>query len=426
MPQSPNPFIVGKPVPAENFVGRESDITVAFDQIYNRSHLAVWGSPGMGKSSFLQKLESPQTWEKHGLDASEAVIVRFSCEIIIPFTPSGFWKEVLSCLKDKLENEPELQAQIERLLQREEFNKDSLRQILRVLKKNNKFLVLLLDDYDFALQTNQKYDEDAMQKFLSECRNLTVHSVEGQHLSMIVTSLKRLNELGPQLNKNASPWYNHYLFLRLKPFNNVEIDQMLKILRIPDLREAIKKVTGGHPALLQIAGFILYRDLLNANAPNVDIFVEEFEETSQPVFQNIWDRCNEQQQILLILISLFNLKGHLHKEKRFDISGIEFIFSQKERELTRLEEQGIVTRVVNEEKTVYSFTSSVMEQWVIQELWNKDEQWLKGREIVFLNLMSSNQKDKLTNTVKWLWDNKNKVSPILQEFSKLITFFSGN
>ena len=426
MSQPPNPFIVGRPVPAENFVGRKSEITIAFDQIYNRSHLAIWGSPGMGKSSFLQKLESPQTWEEYGLDPQEAVIVRFSCERIIPFTPSGFWKEVLICLKSKLENETKLQVKIEKLLEREEVNKDSLREILRGIAKKNKFLVLLLDDYDFALQTNEEYDEHAMQRFLSECRNLAVHSTEGHHLSMIVTSLKRLNELGPGLNPNASPWYNHYLFLRLKPFNNAEIDQMLRILRVPYLREATGEVTGGHPALLQIAGFLLYRDLLSGNAPSVDVFVKDFEEKSQPVFQNIWNRCNEQQQTLLILISLFNLKGYLHKEKKFDVSGIEFIFSQKERELTRLQEQGIVTSIVNEDKTVYSLTSSVMKKWVIQELWNKDEEWLLGREKVFLNLMSRNQKDKLTKAVKWLWDNQNKVKPILQSFSKLLTLFSPN
>ena len=420
----PNPFIVGRPVPAENFVGRKSEITIAFDQIYNRSHLAIWGSPGMGKSSFLQKLESPQTWEKYGLEPSKAVIVRFSCESIIPFTPSRFWKEILICLKGQFENEPRLQEKIEKLLERKEVNKDSLREILRFIARNKKFLVLLLDDYDLALQTNEEYDEHAMQKFLSECRNLAVHSSEGHHLSMIVTSLKRLNELGPELNPNASPWYNHYLFLRLKPFSNAEIDEMLRILRIPDLREATGEVTGGHPALLQIAGFLLYRDLLTGNAPSVDVFIQDFEETSQPVFQNIWNRCSEQQQILLILISLFNLKGRLHKERRFDVSGIEFIFSQKERELTRLEEQGIVTPIVNEDKTVYSLTSSVMEKWVIQELWNKDEEWLLGREKVFLNLMSSNQKDKLTNTIKWLWDNKNQVKLILQWFGKLLNLFS--
>jgi hypothetical protein len=420
---SQNAFIVGKPVPPERFVGRESEIAAAFDQIYNRSHLAIWGGPGMGKTSFLQKLESPEAWEDHGMDSSQAVIVRFSCESIVPFTPSKFWGEILSNLKEKLEGESALQAEIDTILEAAEKTKDNLRQVLRKLGKQSKYLVLLIDDFDVALDTNEQYDEDAMQRFLSECRTLTVHSAEGQHLSMIVTSLKRLNELGPRLNANASPWYNHYLFLRLKTFNNSEIDRIFKILIIPDLREAIKENTGGHPSLLQISGFLLYRDLLTANAPSVEKFVSDFENVTQQIYQNIWDRCSEVEQTLLILMALSALKGRLHKQRQFDVSGIELIFSQRERELIKLEEQGVVTHTVDEGKNIYSFTSSTMERWVIQELRQTDDKWLQAREKVFLNLMSRQQLEKLNTAIKWLWNNQDKIPQIIEWFGKLIATF---
>lgn len=420
---SQNPFIVGKAVPPERFVGRESEIASAFDQIYNRSHLAIWGGPGMGKTSFLQKLESPQAWEDHGMDSSEALIIRFSCESIVPFTPSKFWEEILNLLKEKLEGESALQAEIDTILQAGEKTKDSLRQVLRKLGRQSKYLVLLIDDFDVALNTNEQYDEDAMQRFLSECRNLAVHSAEGQHLSMIVTSLKRLNELGPKLNPNASPWYNHYLFLRLKTFNNTEIDHILQILRIPDLREAIRENTGGHPSLLQISGFLLYRDLLVANAPNVNKFVSDFESATQQIYQNIWDRCSEIEQTLLMLMALSALKGRLHKQKQFDVSGIELIFSQSERELIKLEEQGVVTHTVDEGNNIYSFTSSTMERWVIQELQQTDDKWLQAREKLFLNLMSRQQLEKLTTAIKWLWKNQDKIPQIIEWFGKLTAAF---
>ncbi|WP_138497037.1 ATP-binding protein [Nostoc sp. PA-18-2419] len=412
-----NSFLVGKPVPPEHFAGRTSEIAAAFDQIYNRSHLAIWGGPGMGKTSFLQKLESPQAWEDHGMDSSQAVIVRFSCENITPFTPSDFWGEILSLVKDKL---AALEGEIDAILQVGKPTKDSLRQILRKLKVQDKYLVLLIDDFHVALETNQEYDEDAMQKFLSECRNLAVHSAEGQHMSMIVTSLKRLNELGPKLNPNASPWYNHYLFLRLKTFNNLEIDDIFKILRVPELREAIKEITGGHPSLLQISGFLLHRDLLTANAPNVDKFVNEFESVTQQIFDNIWQRCSEVEQTLLMLMALSALKGRLHKQKQFDVSGIELIFSQREAELIKLEEQGVVTHTVHEEKNVYSFTSSTMERWVIQQLWQTDDKWLQAQEKVFFNLMSRQQMNKFTTAVKWLSKNQDKIPKIIEWFGKLV------
>ncbi|MCF2146105.1 ATP-binding protein [Desmonostoc muscorum LEGE 12446] len=414
----PNPFIVGKPVRPEHFVGRASEIAAAFDQIYNRSHLAIWGGPGMGKTSFLQKLESPQAWEDHGMDSSEAVIVRFSCENITPFSPSDFWGEIISVVKDKFAGQSAFEAEIDTILQAGKPTKDSLRQILKKLKVQNKYLVLLIDDFHVALDPKDEYDEDAMQRFLSECRNLAVHSAEGQHMSMIVTSLKRLNELGPKLNPNASPWYNHYLFLRLKTFNNTEIDDIFKILRVPELREAIKDITGGHPSLLQISGFLLHRDLLTANAPDADKFVSDFESNTQQIFENIWERCSEVEQTLLMLMALSALKGRLHKQKQFDVSGIELIFSQREAELIKLEEQGVVTH--NEEKKIYSFTSSIMEHWVIQKLWQTDDKWLQAQEKVFLNLMSRQQMEKFTTAVKWLWKNQDKIPKIIEWFSSPI------
>ncbi|MFM6812232.1 MAG: ATP-binding protein, partial [Dolichospermum sp.] len=103
------------PVPPEYFIGRTSEITAAFDTIHARSHLAIWGGPGMGKTSYLDKVACPQTWVEYGLDSSPAVIVLFSCQSLYPFTPAKFWAEILTIMYDKLEYEPELQAEIRNL-----------------------------------------------------------------------------------------------------------------------------------------------------------------------------------------------------------------------------------------------------------------------------------------------------------------------
>ncbi|MBD2338348.1 ATP-binding protein [Calothrix sp. FACHB-156] len=423
MSHNPNPFFVSKSVPPEKFVGRTSEIAAAFDQIYNRSHLAIWGAPGMGKTSFLQKLASPAAWEEHGLDPSEAVIVLLNCENLSPFTPSGFWREVLSLLKEQLDSEPKLQAEIDTLLTKGQTSKDSLRQILKKIGQQKKFLLLLIDDYDAALRENEEYTTADMEKFLSECRSLAVHSQERQYLSMIVTSLQRLNELGPKLNPNASPWYNHYLFQSLKPLTNKELTQLLNAIRTQELREAIQEIAGGHPSLLQIAGFLLYRELQTEKKPEVEAFIRDFESTTTHIFQNIWARCSDVEQTLLILMALSGLNGRLHRKKQFDLSGIDLIFTQRERELNKLEEKCVVVRTTIEEKSIYLFTSSIMERWVIQEIWNTDDAWLKNRERVFLNLMSHQQVKKFKTAISWLWQHKNDVPPILEWFSKVLALF---
>ncbi|MEH2053043.1 MAG: AAA-like domain-containing protein [Nostoc sp.] len=391
--------------------------------------MAVWGGLGTGKTSFLVKLASPDTWKQYGLDSSIAVIVRFSCEEVEPFTPFGFWKKLLSLLKDNLDTEPELQANINSVLAESRASRDSLRQLLVELAQREKFLVLLIDDYDVALVQTQEYSEENMQQFLSECRNLAVYAQPKQSISIIVTSKKRLNDLGPRLNLNASPWYNHYLFRQIKLFDNTEIDQFLQQFNKPitaDFRQAIGEITGGHPSLLQIASFLLYQELRNTTSPHVEDFVRELESSTQHFFDNTWQKCNPKDQNLLMLMALAKLRGRLER-RRYDLKDVDLIFTQSERNLTNLEEQGVIKRTANNGNIAYLFTSSLMEKWVIQEIWNFDDDLLAKRQKEFLNLMSHQQAENMKNAIVWVGKYRNDVISSLKFIypivEKLIKFF---
>lgn len=126
-----NPFTVGQPVSPERFVGRENEIAVAFDQILNRGNLAIWGGNGIGKTSFLELLASPEIWQLQGCDRSEAIMVHLSCLSIDPFMPSTFWREILKLIKEQLENTVSYRYDIDLLLAKSEVTKDDLRQILK-------------------------------------------------------------------------------------------------------------------------------------------------------------------------------------------------------------------------------------------------------------------------------------------------------
>jgi ABC-type transport system involved in cytochrome bd biosynthesis fused ATPase/permease subunit len=95
-----NPFFVGKPVPATYFIGRRKEVATAFDIISKSGHLAIYGSPGMGKSSLLQLLATPEIWRKHGYDSAMAIIISLNCTSVDPFTPNAFWREILSLIGD--------------------------------------------------------------------------------------------------------------------------------------------------------------------------------------------------------------------------------------------------------------------------------------------------------------------------------------
>ncbi|NEO16936.1 MULTISPECIES: ATP-binding protein [unclassified Moorena] len=424
-----NPFTYGQPVPPDRFVGRRSEIQAAFDQIYNRSNLAIWGGPAMGKTSFLELLASPQVWQKYGQDPSQAVIVLLSCQSIQPFTAPRFWKEVFNLLQEELHSEPDLQEQIQTLLDQGRASTKGMRKVLKQLGKRHKFLVLLVDDYDWALRENPHYSSAEMETFVTECRSIAYHSRERRYLSMIVASLRPLNELGPDLNPNSSPWYNHYLFQSLKPFTDPDIDHLMAGIPItPTLRDLIRDIAGGHPALLQIAGSLLYRELKTGKAPDAEAFARDFEATTLSIFETIWKRCSEVEQALLMLIALFKLNGRLHHNKHFDLRGIEVIFSQHQRELTNLTEQGVIIRNQSSnqdsKKPDYVLTSSIMERWVIQELWQTNNTLLEDRQKVFLNLLSHTQAHQVTEAIKWLWQHQEKVKIALAWVTKVLAAFS--
>ena len=135
-------------------------------------------------------------------------------------TPKSFWQEVLKELRNKAEGDTGLQKEIDGVLEKEEIEIRDIRQILKYIGKKDKFLLLILDDYEKILRTPEKYSKSdnksqEMQTFLSGLRNLAVHSTEGQYFSTVVAAFQRLDKLGPELPRGGSPWYNHYLYLSL-------------------------------------------------------------------------------------------------------------------------------------------------------------------------------------------------------------------
>lgn len=400
-------------MPPERFVGRESEIATAFDQIYSRSNLAIWGGPGVGKSSFLEYLASPQVWYEQGLDPSQAVIVCLNCLSIFPFRPSAFWREVLSLMKEELEGDAG--SKIDELLGQAEVTKDNLRQVVRQIGRQNKFLVLLLDDYDAVVRPHDEYTEADIEEFLSECRSLAYHSQEGKYISVIVASLRRLNDLGPRLTPNKSPWYNHYLFQPLKPFTNEEIEVLLGgIPMTPTLKEAIRDIAGGNPALLQNAGLILYSQ---QQIPDPETFTREFVARTEQFFQQTWELCNEVEQTVLMLVALSGLKSRL-QNLRYDIGDIDIIFSQRDREITDLEKWGVIRSTTEDSsKTTFCFASSIMEWWVINKIENSNEKKLQQWQKVFVNMMTHKQAEQVTTVISNLWEHRDKLGYIVKWMS---------
>lgn len=383
----PTQFYPNAPVPPDKFVGRISEIYTVFDQINNRGHVAIDGGSGMGKSSLLNYIKSSNFWEEKGLNYSEALIVYHNCEV--EFTPNSFWQEVLKELRNEAEGDADLQGKIDVLLKEETIEIRDIRQILRHIGKRDKFLLLLLDDYHGILRTPEEYINNLdksreIQTFLSGLRNLAVHSTEGQYFSTVVAAFQRLDRLGPEIPRGGSPWYNHYLYVDLKPFSQEEVDKYFFtpnetfFISIPDniLKEKILEITGRYPTLLQHAG-----NIFSQSEPDIDIntFTARFKNKTEQIFKNIWRDLTTDEQNLLLLIVIDNSEGEV-SGKSYSVDDIDRVFERNRYTLTTLQQKGVIYK--NPEQDKYNFSSSLMQDLVVQEFAEKTLDPKKG-ELLF-------------------------------------------
>ena len=371
---SSNKFFPNKPVPPQKLVGRKSEISIIFDQINNRGHVAIHGSSGMGKSSLLQYIKSRHFWDDKGLNFSEALIVYHNCEGL--FTPNSFWQEILQELKNEAEGDTDLQGKIDDVLKLETIEIRDIRRILKQIGKRDNFLLLLLDDYHGILRTREDYNKGEpksteMEAFLSELRNLAVYSTEGQYFSTVVAAFQKLDELGPELPRGGSPWYNHYLYVDLKPFSQKDIDNYFFnpdshfFISIPYniLKKEVLEITGRYPILLQYAGYIF-----SEPDPNIDIniFKEKFKNRTEQIYENIWRELTTDEQYLLKLIIISNSNGEV-SGKRYSLKDIDKDFEANKSKLTTLQQKGVIYNKQDQEPDKYNFSSSLMQDFVRQE-----------------------------------------------------------
>jgi Cdc6-like AAA superfamily ATPase len=386
---SSNQFYTNGNVPPEKFVGRTSELYTIFDQINNRGHAAIYGSSGMGKSSLLKYIQSSNFWEEKGLKFSDALIVYHNCEVSP--TPKTFWQELLKELRNKAEGDTDLQEKIDGVLEKEEIGIRDIRQILKHIGEKDKFLLLLLDDYHGILSTPESYSKDheksqEMQTFLSGLRNLAVHSTEGQYFSTVVAAFQKLNELGPEVPRGGSPWYNHYVYVDLKPFTQKDIDNYFFnpnshfFISIPDnfSKKEVLEITGRHPRLLQYAGSIF-----SEPDPNIDIniFKEKFKNRTEQIYESIWRELTTDEQRLLRLIVIDNLDGEV-SGKRYSLDDIDKNFEENKSKLRTLQQKGVIYKKQEQKRDKYNFSSSLMQDLVRQKF-EKSLSDPEEREIVF-------------------------------------------
>jgi hypothetical protein len=412
-----NPFIVGVPVPPARFIGRQTQVNACLNAMVNRTHIAIHGSPGMGKSSLLRYVVDPQLWKAKGVDASKVVFAGINCADLDPFTPPDFWRTVLMRVKSGSPAGAAWISELDQRLMKPMVDAHDLEAVLTCFEAAGSALVLTVDDYDDALRTNDHYTADDLSKFVTDVRALS-NQFGTKCFSTIIGSFYRLYDLGPKVKPSGSPWYNHYLFEPLPPFTADDTAALFE--RMPMkwtlsqlTRDWLNSLADRHPALLQNACDLLYRIMDEDMATDWATFARELRGRTMQFFRAEWDFSDDKEKKLMLLATLARLEGRVPGHD-YRVGDLNLVFSQaaESQEFMRLESRGILLHRTEGTKHVFEFRSSMMAWWVLQWIEDSpDEAELKERQKILFGL-STKQVEQIKSVMGQIWHNKDAVKEV--------------
>lgn len=251
-----NPFLAGKPVPPEYFVGREALVDRIYGCLRSNSHnvLLVDVQKG-GKTSLLTYLRAPQVRQRYlGSQDANFSIIKFDCELLPShYKPADFWRHVLTARDDRL-----LESEVATLLS-SSVDALSVGKFLESLVQRRRKLVLLIDEFDLLLG----HPNLGGGEFLGALRAL---SSAASALSIVAASPLDVAQLNDRTShKYGSPKFNTFQNERLSPFSDLEVGSLLtqylgdSPLLFSELdRSWIWHVSGGWPFLVQTAAWVLF------------------------------------------------------------------------------------------------------------------------------------------------------------------------
>lgn len=359
-----SPFICGGPVPPACFIGREEQIDAIMGQLTGpaRGGSAMCGERRVGKTSLLHYLMSDLVAKEWDVPPKLWNLVLLDCQQIgKPFTTAEFWRQVFEAVASS--GLPgKLAEQVRILSQNEAFEETLLGRFFDSVAHQERLIVLLLDEFEFVTeQVDNKNPE-----VLYQLRQLLNRQKRG--LALVTASREPVDVLCRNMDFQGSPFYNNLLSVRLRPFEDYEIEALMD-LADPPFSEAeanyVVRIGGRHPLLLQLAADTMYRYRMRQKDDrplNFAAIGRAYERRARQHYRNLWDDVEPQDQMLLTLVALRSF--HRREGKRgYEVQGIEALLVRFGRALRSLAERGFVT-----EDSPPSLLSPIGEWWLIEEI----------------------------------------------------------
>lgn len=296
--QNQNPFVYGRPVPPDRFIGHQPAIEFCRKRLAGQPamSIAINGERRIGKTSllhYLREYAADETWGQYRC-------LFLDCGIFgTGLTSTLFWQEILHLLHSTLDQQSPLVKQISRLNSQTEV---SGRELRRLLTRYNTLhphqpILLLLDEFEVIFQN---YTVD-IQNLLMQLRAITL---DPQNKIIVVIATREMLAQVCQIftTETALEFQNAFQAYRLELFNEKEVAKVVRTLLASsdsdiefthDDLEVIWKLSqwnneGGHPMFVQIAASLIFEYRQNLQtAPDYRELARQFEIQVTPYQQEL-------------------------------------------------------------------------------------------------------------------------------------------
>lgn len=368
---SVNPFIFGRALVPEEFVGRERELPRLFSRLATGQSVAIIGQPHIGKTSLMKFVLDPQVRRAQLGDRFEHDVFSFlDAQMLNNIQDqASFWRTALEPVKafprsDKYSDLMPFLEVLETATQNN-FGSFVLEQFFRSVCSSGVRLFLFLDEFDAFLDHPGLHSAE----FYGSLRALASHS--GGLVIVIASrqSLEELNRVTQEINPHGSPYLNVFTSLNLGALSESELQKLLdragKRFSAVD-REYVKRVSGGHPYLAQTAAAMLWEageEGITGAARYEAAGRDHYWQTRQH-FSDTWRVWSQSTRKVITCIALGQIPELVGSYHFHTSDWIEDI-SEYRLELDALEVSGVLTQTNDQEWRV---NQDALLWWLADEL----------------------------------------------------------
>ena len=249
---------------AEEFYGREVEISQILGLLRNGQSVSLVGPRRIGKSSLLIHICRPLTRADKGLSTDDVIFALLDCQELGGSPPEEVYEALFTSVSDSINMQI---GELELIDPPGTYR--ALDRILSAIHRRGVSVVLLLDEFELLAANDQ-----LTPYFFARLRGLTTK----YGLAYVTASQRPLFAITADEKILSSPFFNIFATLSLGLFTEADarglLEERLERARISfpdDLNDYLLSFVGRHPCLLHIAGYHAFQ----AYANNADLMNDE-------------------------------------------------------------------------------------------------------------------------------------------------------